>query len=544
VIIGDDEFVKYNCHHCNWCGNSPPYEGERKKPMKKFVKKAVYRKPDVSFADPDEKFYDWISSTRKINKIIAQQYNLTVCTHFMPQTGQDTRVIAFPYYLDGTLINVKYRGIKEKIFAMEKDAQQIWYGLDFLKSHDTVIITEGEWDTLSFVQAGFQSCISVPAGASRDEETEGDPTPDNDHVAFSYIWECRDRLAHVKRFVIATDGDGRGNTLANELARRLGKARCKRVIWPTGCKDASDVLVKHGSNALKECVVLAEPYPLEGVYTMSDYFAQALDRYKGKQHEGFSTGWSDLDEIVRIVTPSLYLITGIPNHGKSLFVDCLCYNMARLHGWKTAYCSFETPPDLHALLLAAKFRDRPVFNQAYEKDTYEIESALMEVGESFLWIRSDNESPTPEWILARAGEAVERYGIRILVVDPWNEIEHHRRRDESETEYVSRVLQMFRRFANERDVCFILVAHPTKLRDNDGQQAVAGMYDVSGSANFANKPDIFLTVVRNKGQPPTTTIACKKARWDWIAKCDEQRTLWYKESSKMLVDAPLPYERL
>jgi hypothetical protein len=36
-----------------------------------------------------------------------------------------------------------------------------------------------------------------------------------------------------------------------------------------------------------------------------------------------------------------------------------------------------------------------------------------------------------DWLLERATDAALRDGIRVLVIDPWNELEHARRRDES-----------------------------------------------------------------------------------------------------------------
>ena len=47
--------------------------------------------------------------------------------------------------------------------------------------------------------------------------------------------------------------------------------------------------------------------------------------------------------------------------------------------------------------------------------------------------------------IARA--AVYRYGIRGLVVDPYNELDHQRPASMNETEYVSQMLTKIKRFA-------------------------------------------------------------------------------------------------
>ena len=62
-------------------------------------------------------------------------------------------------------------------------------------------------------------------------------------------------------------------------------------------------------------------------------------------------------------------------------------------------------------------------------------------------IRFDDEAPTIEAILEKARAAVMRHGIRGLVIDPYNEIEHRRPVNMTETEYVSQLLGKVKRFA-------------------------------------------------------------------------------------------------
>ena len=59
----------------------------------------------------------------------------------------------------------KYRD-GDKNFKLVKDAERIMYGLDDIMGCDEVIIVEGEMDKLSFYEAGFKNCVSVPNGAS------------------------------------------------------------------------------------------------------------------------------------------------------------------------------------------------------------------------------------------------------------------------------------------------------------------------------------------------------------------------------------------
>ena len=78
----------------------------------------------------------------------------------------------------------------------------------------------------------------------------------------------------------------------------------------------------------------------------------------------------------------------------------------------------------------------------------------------FTFIRAEDEAPTIDWILEKAGAAVLRYGIRGLVIDPWNEVEANRPSAMSETEYVSQTLGRVRRFAQTHECHVWFVAQP------------------------------------------------------------------------------------
>ena len=89
-----------------------------------------------------------------------------------------------------------------------------------------------------------------------------------------------------------------------------------------------------------------------------------------------------------------------------------------------------------------------------------------------------------------------RYGIRGLLIDPYNELDHQRPSHMSETEYVSQMLTKIKRFAQHHDVHVWFVAHPRQMRDWKGQPPT--MYDISGSAHFINKADNGVVIHRNR----------------------------------------------
>src|SRR5262249_5049751 len=162
---------------------------------------------------------------------------------------------------------------------------------------------------------------------------------------------------------------------------------------------------------------------------------------------GHSTGWLCLDEFMTIRPGELTIVTGVPNSGKSEFVDALMVNLATTFGWRFGVCSFENPPDEHIAKLAEKHLGLPFWDGPTARmSADELRLAMDWVADRFYLIRADDEAPTIDWILTAAKGAVLRHGIRGLVIDPYNEIEHKRPANQTETEYVSQLLGRVKRF--------------------------------------------------------------------------------------------------
>jgi len=126
-------------------------------------------------------------------------------------------------------------------------------------------------------------------------------------------------------------------------------------------------------------------------------------------------------------------------------------------------------------------------------------------------VGSDDEDVTVDWLLDRMEAAVCQRGAKILVIDPWNEMDHLRNRDESLTEYTGRAIKSFRRFARKFNVHLIIVAHPSKQqKDVDGGYKIPTLYDISDSSHWYNKADVGIVVHRQNDQ---SIIRVAKSRY-------------------------------
>jgi twinkle protein len=534
TIQPDGESAVWMCHNCDWSGGTKP--GRRRNVSHRV------RPQGNEIERPTVEVMRWFAE-RGISADVVQRNNIGfIRQHWFAQLNDRVPAICFRYFRQGELINIKYRALGQKAFAQEKDAEAIVYGLDDitgLADDDAVIIVEGECDKLALEVAGYRHVISVPDGAPQKLRNE----PRTDDAKFAYLANCEVELGAVKTFILAVDNDAAGKVLEEELARRLGRERCWRVHWPTSnnlvCKDANEVLVYHGPRTLRECIEMAEPYPINGLYPASVYFEDVWALYEKGYERGLRTGFAALDEFMTIAPGQLSLVTGIPNHGKSEFIDALTVNLANnreddldAQPWVTAICSFENSPPDHVIKLAEKhigvpFRDGPRSRMTEA----ELSRALDWVHAHYVFIRTEEDvAATIDWIIEKARAAVFRHGATGLVIDPYNEIEHQRPAGMTETEFVSQMLAKVKRFAANHGVHVWFVAHPVKMqRDKEGDMPVPTLYDVSGSANWVNKCDLGIVVQRDF-EKSRAEIHVQKVRDKWVGQ-PGQATLNYDRAT-------------
>jgi twinkle protein len=215
---------------------------------------------------------------------------------------------------------------------------------------------------------------------------------------------------------------------------------------------------------------------------------------------GEATGWPGVDKLFTVRPGELTVLTGIPGHGKSEWLDALLCNLFMEHGWRFGICSPENHPVYrHVIKLLEKLSGMPFGDGPRPRLNWESASTWTRaLNDNFFFFDPGDDMFNVESILSTAKELVFRHGIKVLVLDPWNELDHERPKTLTETEYVSMALGKIRRFARHYGVHVFVVAHPTKLKkDEDGKQPVPSLYDIAGSANWYNKADNGIVVWRN-----------------------------------------------
>ncbi len=415
--------------------------------------------------------------------------------------------LAIPYLLDGKIVNRKYRLTSKKQHSMDQGGKLCLWNADVLSGRpEKVVITEGEFDALAVMACGFKAVVSVPNGAS---STGSNPLSGN---AYAYLYESEAALKDVGQIILAVDGDDAGLMLARDLSGILGPERCRFVTYPEGCKDMNEVLVQHGKAAVVNLLMTAKPYPVIGLYRFEDFPEEVSVR-------SMDTGISELDELMSIALGSMTVFSGYSNMGKSTVLNTI---LAHALDVNVPIClaSFETMPkpimrDGLAKALLGCSDDEYHSHPEKPKALAHIEDMVTIISNA----HDDDAEIDLEAYLELIRIAVVRDGAKIVILDPWNELEHKRNRDETETDYIGRAIRQLKRFARRFNVSLWVVAHPSKPQK--GSVGKPGLYDISGSANWANKADYGLIYHRPDKTKNAGTLTVVKVRMGLPGRCGE-----------------------
>lgn len=229
--------------------------------------------------------------------------------------------------------------------------------------------------------------------------------------------------------------------------------------------------------------------------------------------KGKTTGWKNLDSHYSVIKRQFTVVTGYPSHGKSSFVDAMSMNMAMALGWKFAYFSPENyPVEMHCHKLLELYAGINM----HRLNQDDVIQAMEFINQHFFFIDALEDEQTLTMILNTAQALISKYKIDGLIIDPWNEIELDKPKNESTTEFIGKSLRIARKFARRNNIHLWIVVHPIKpAKDKSGQYPVPDLYSCEGSAHWRNKADNGLCVYRHLGDDDYTEIQIQKIKYKY-----------------------------
>ena len=463
---------------------------------------------------------------RMISKATAERYNIT-CQR------EHENVLVFPFYDENDILQfVKYR---KTDFDKDKDKNKEWceanckpilFGMNQCDmEHDTLIMTEGQIDSLSVAECGIKNAVSVPTGAK----------------GFTWVPYCWDFLARFKRLVIFGDHEHGHITLLDDMKSRFrhGTVLHVREEDYKDCKDANELLRKYGKKAVIDAVVNAIPVDNPHIRKIAD-----VRRVDMSQLECFASGIPALDRITGgMFFGRLMLLTGERGKGKStlgsqfgIFAIKAGYNVFYYSGELTDWNVqdwFERQIAGNGYINRRISKDRGTF---YSVDQQYIHRIASWYGEhAFLYsndILNDSETGENETILQTMEKAITQYACKMLIVDNlMTALEDDLSSDlyRQQTAFMTQLAKMAKRY----DVLILLIAHPKKEQGNDFSND-----SISGTGNITNLCDVVMRYdepkkKRDGDEKPERILQVFKNRMN--GKVDRDGIpLYFQESSKRI----------
>ena len=465
--------------------------------------------------------------SRGISAAITERYGLTT------QKDHDN-ILVFPFFDEnGKMQFIKYRKTdfdKEKDRNKEwseKDCKPILFGMDQcdVDNSGLLVLTEGQIDSLSVAEAfdGDINAVSVPTGAK----------------GFTWVPYCWDFLSKFKTLIVFGDHEKDHITLLDEMQKRFkGTVKHVRPEDYQDCKDANELLQKHGKQAVVDAVERAVIVQNKRIKKLSEVQAKNMSEVPG-----INTGISQLDKLLGgFYYGQLIILTGERGLGKSTLGSQFIVNA--IDQGVTTFCYSGELMDW----MFQSWLDRQCAGHNYinttkgprGEDVHLIDAVALELihkwYDEFCFIYDNSvvnsDEDENETILETIETAVKQYGCRMLMIDNLmtaiaDDLSSDLYRQQSA--FVRKLAEMAKRY----DVIILLIVHPRKRTgktfDND---------EVAGSSNITNLADVVMNYSLPKDdndEHPDRILQITKNRLNGRTNYDGI-PLWYEEKSKRILE--------
>ena len=475
------ETGKFKCFRasCNAAGNmirlSRDFQFSLGNEVDEYYKPKPYRKTFGKLKEPIKpkpKAIEYLES-RGISEQITKRYEITT------QLEHDN-ILVFPFFdSDSTLSYIKYRKID---YDKEKDKNKEWaqengtpilFGIRQCNlDNKTLIITEGQIDSLSVAEVGYDNAVSVPTGAN----------------GFTWVPFCWNWIYdNFDTIIVFGDYEKGRITLLNEIKTRF-KLTIKHVREEDykDCKDANAILQKYGKEQIRVCIDNAVTVPIQDVIQLADVeYVNIYDLEKVKS--GFK--WLDRLLCGGIPFGGVVLISGKSGMGKSTLASQFIMNAMR-QGYICFAYSGELPNYMFKSWFDFQLAGRGhIIEQLgrFNETQYVISQKNQEIMRN--WYRDrfflyDNNSVNDELtdLIKIIKNVILQYGVKVILLDNlMTAMIEAGTKGESELDKQKNFVNSLRNIGKNYNVLILLVAHKRK----NGQGSETGD-DIAGSSNIYN----------------------------------------------------------
>lgn len=490
--------------------------------------------PDVRPPPPSE-----IERTPKFLAVLAAQgvseetvLALNIYPDKVWHQGDFRSAICFPQLARGQHVGNWYRfgdTTWKTVFHNKHLGLLLPYNIASLIDNDQVVIGLNPLEVAALHDAGYQCAITPPAPKAGSGRRL---FPDRLDFA-GMVDDAYERLATIKRFILALPKKGAGALAAQYLTEMFGAIACWRVEWGADSGDVCSTKTMGGAQAVGQAIEGARGMPLKGI---REFKPGELQAYRAApRREQYSVGVKALDSFLRWRTGQVVLVIGDAASGKSTFISWVAVELAKRYDWKWAVCSPEHEHEDTGSMYAEQWAREPYKDYGLNLTAMSAErlaQAERWVGDHFFEIAQEDEDElmTTDALLQSMRMCKLRYGTKGGIIDPYNQLEHEIG-GQREDQYVGTWMRRIRLFARHNDMLIILAVHPPKMhRNKDGKRPVPTIFDSAGSAHFANQCTVGLTVHRPDFKEPNTEIIIQKVKPKDQGQAGVVNLRWDKET--------------
>lgn len=440
--------------------------------------------------EPKPKAVEYLES-RGISREITEWYGITC-------RKDNDKILVFPFVNErGMLQMIKYRSIdpehKGSKEWSEAGGVSILFGMNQCNfDNKTLIITEGQIDSLSVAECGFENAVSVPTGKN----------------GFTWYPTCFDFMHRFNEFIVFGDNENGQITLLEEIYLRLKRTGTVKYVTPEDyqeCKDANELMTKKGKEAVISAIRNAVPVPNKRIKEVADIVAESLD-----DKPRFSSGIKALNNVIGggFYFNDLVILTGERGDGKST-MGSQFITQALAQGHNCFVYSGELPE--------GEFKnwvDRQIVGPGHvhrgEKDYYvdKLDSAKISgwIRHRFFLMSEDsgiNDDEEQESLMKTLESAVYQYDCKVIMIDNlMTAIEDDMSSDLYRQQ--SKFIKSLVNFAKTTGAFVLLIAHPRKRVGREFD-----LDSIAGSGNIPNLAHIVLRYFRPE-EDQTGQIPCDR----------------------------------
>jgi len=336
--------------------------------------------------------------------------------------------------------------------------------VDPVRSGSALIICEGQWDALSWIQLGYPA-VSIPSGAGNDEWINED-------------WNFLNRFSEI---YLDFDDDATGREAESRVKVRIGIERCRSIRYRY--KDANAALQAGEPEVLHAAFKSAREAPIERIVRAADMKGKVRERMN-KTHLQGGTPFFLAKLPFEFRPHEITLWYGLTSHGKSSVVsNQVCYSASL--GKMSMVASFEQATPMTMAAMLTQYTADPDIGQ-----TSQFDAAFDDLSSKVLFFDSMART-NPAELIATMTLAHKQLGIEEFVIDNIMTLEVDRQDNTAQAS----VADLFRVFVARYPVHVHEVAHPRK--PSDGVTKPPSIQDIRGASEWGDMANNIICVWRD-----------------------------------------------